>query len=240
MVLTAGSFDSPKLLLLSGVGPKSQLEAHNINMVHELPGVGKNLQDHPIVFMNVEVDSALSEKYAFESDAVAMQQARDIWGKDNSGPLSHHNGTVFGAFLKLPVLEISEEYKALDLNVQEHMEKPEVPAFEMAYSAPMVPPGHQLQSGSAYLSAVVFLMNPQSRGQLKLSSSDAREHPLIDFGYLTSAFDKKAMLEAIKESMRFLETSSLAKYFKGYIHAPKSSSDSDIEVSRPKSIKLLG
>src|SRR3954454_25027971 len=87
VILAAGVFDSPKLLLLSGVGPVSQLESHNIPLVHELPGVGKNLQEHPIVFLNVEVDSVLSEKYAFEADPVAMKEARERWLVDKTGPL---------------------------------------------------------------------------------------------------------------------------------------------------------
>lgn len=230
MILAAGAFDSPKLLLLSGVGPASQLEGHRIPIVHELRGVGRNLQEHPIVFLNVEVDSALSEKYSFELDALAMREARETWVKDKTGPLSHHNGTVYGGFLKLPDLETSEEYKELKADVRAFLGKPTVPAFEIALSAPMLPPGHQLQAGHAYLSNVVFLMNPQSRGQITLASDDPKEAPLIDIGFLNHAFDRKAMLLAIRESMNFFENSALAKYFKGYILGPKSSSDEDIIV----------
>jgi choline dehydrogenase-like flavoprotein len=228
--LAAGAFDSPKLLLLSGVGPVSQIESHNIPIVHELRGVGKNLQDHPIVFLNVEVDSELSEKYAFEIDAPAMKEAREIWAKDKTGPLSHHNGTVWGGFLKIPSLDNSEEYKELNASVRAFMEKPTVPAFEMALSAPMLPPGHELPANHAYLSDVIFLMNPQSRGQVTLASNNPKDAPLIDVGYLSHSFDKRAMLLAIKESMMLFENSTLAKYFKGYVLGPKSSSDEDVKV----------
>lgn len=231
VILAAGAFDSPKLLLLSGIGPVSQLKSHNIPIVHELQGVGKNLQEHPIVFLNVEVDSALSEKYAFEADPVAMKEARETWVKDKTGPLSHHNGTVWGGFLKLPDLENSEEYKELDSDVRTYMEKPTVPAFETALSAPMLPPGHELPKGHAYLTDVVFLMNPQSRGHITLASDNPKDAPLIDIGFLSHAFDRKAMLLAIRESMNFFEKSALAKYFKGYILGPKSSSDEDINVN---------
>lgn len=230
VVLTAGAFDSAKLLLLSGVGPKSQLKKHGIDVVHELPGVGLNLQDHPIVYLNVEVDSILSEKHAFETNSDEMQRARDQWAKDKTGPLSHHNGTVWGAFLKLPALEASQEYKALDSEIREYMEKPSVPAFEMALSAPMLPPGTPLPSGSSYLNSVTFLMNPQSRGQVTLASANAKDAPLIDVAYMTHPFDKRAMLEAIREAMNFFQKSTLGKYFKGYLLGPRSTSDEDIEV----------
>lgn len=230
VILTAGTFDSAKLLLISGIGARDELQKHNIELVHELPGVGTNLQDHPVVFINVEVDSVLSEKYAFETDSLAMERARERWVEDKTGPLSHHNGTLFGAFLKLPALEASEEYKALNTDVREHMDKPTIPAFEMALSAPMLPPGHQLPAGSAYLSAVIFLMNPQSRGLLSLASSNSKDSPLIDVAYMSHAFDKRAMLESIRETMNFFQKSALGTYFKGYILGPKSSSDEHIEV----------
>jgi choline dehydrogenase-like flavoprotein len=183
-----------------------------------------------VVFINVEVDSVLSEKYDFESSSDAMQQAEEIWAENRAGPLTHHNGTVWGAFVKLPDLEASHEFKALDAETQKFMLAPTVPAFEFAMSAPMLPPMHKPSPGNAYLSAVVFLMNPQSRGQVSLSSANPTDSVLIDPGYMTHVFDEKAMLDAIKETMNFFQNSAVGEYFRNYILAPKSVSDEHIIV----------
>ncbi len=229
-MLCAGAFDSPKILLLSGIGRSAELEAHGIKVVHELPGVGKNLQDHAIAFLNTQVNRALGEKHAFECDVEEMARARELWLKDSSGPLSHHNGTLLAAFLKLPALGQSEEFKALDSRTQEYLSKPSVPMFEIAAGTPMIPPTYKLAADKSYLSWVAIILNAQSRGEVTLRSADPNDAPLINPRYLDHPYDRKAMLESIRETMRFQQHSGLGKYFQGYIYGPKSMSDEDIMV----------
>ena len=61
VLLCAGAFNSPQLLMVSGVGPAAHLQSHGIAVVHDLPGVGQNLQDHPDFTLGYEVDSLLSK-----------------------------------------------------------------------------------------------------------------------------------------------------------------------------------
>jgi len=63
VVLSAGVYHSPQLLMLSGIGPRAQLDAHGIPVTHELPGVGENYQDHAVVYMTFEGSSDLREDY---------------------------------------------------------------------------------------------------------------------------------------------------------------------------------
>lgn len=102
-------------MLLSGIGPSGELASHGIAALHDLPGVGKNLQDHPVALLSQEADPLLSEIHEFESDADGVLRARREWLISGTGPLTHHNASVFGAFLKLPHLEGFAEFKALDL-----------------------------------------------------------------------------------------------------------------------------
>jgi choline dehydrogenase-like flavoprotein len=121
VTLSAGAFDSPEIMLLSGIGPSEELAFHGIATLHDLPGVDKNLQDHIVAFLSQEVDPILSEIHEFESDADGILRARQEWVASGTGPLTHHNASVFGAFLKLPHLEDLAEFKALDPSTRAYL-----------------------------------------------------------------------------------------------------------------------
>lgn len=230
VILCAGAIDSPKILLLSGIGKAAELEALGIKVVHELPGVGKNLQDHIIAPMSVLVDDALSDRYTFENDPEGIKRAREVWLKDGSGPLSHHHGSLLVGFLKLPALLGSEEFKALDAETREYLSRPSVPLFEMAAGLPMLPLVFSKVTDKAYLCWVAILLNSQSRGEVTLRSVDPNDAPVINPKYLEHPYDRKALLESIRETMRFQQHSAIGKYLKEYVQGPKSTSDEDILV----------
>lgn len=238
VILCAGAVDSPKLLLLSGIGKAVELEAHGIKIVHDLPGVGKNLQDHALVQMTVQVDGALSDRHTFENDPEGMIRAREVWLKDGSGPLSHHHGSLLVGFLKLPALQESEDFKALDAETREYLCRPTVPLFEMVAGTPPLPVIFPSAADKPYLSWIAILLNAQSRGEVTLRSADPNDAPLINPRYLEHPYDRKALLESIRETMRFQQHSALGKYFQGYVHGPKSMSDEDILV-RPILLSFL-
>lgn len=237
VILCAGAVDSPKILLLSGIGKAAELEAHGIKVVHELPGVGKNLQDHALAPITVQVDGALSDKQTFENDPEAMIRAREVWLKDGSGPLSHYHGSPMVGFLKLPVLQESEEFKALDAETREYLSRPTVPHFEMVAGLPMLQPISSV-ADKPHLSWIAILLNAQSRGEVTLRSADPDDAPLINPGYLEHPYDRKALIESMREIMRFQQHSALKKYLQGYIQGPRSTSDEDILV-RPIVLSFL-
>jgi choline dehydrogenase-like flavoprotein len=224
-------------MLLSGIGPSAELAAHSIDTVNDLSGIGKNLQDHPTVFLTSEVDPILSEIHAFESDTQGVLRARQQWLATGTGPLTHHNGSIFGAFLKLPYLESSAEFKALDLRTQAHISKPTVPHYEIANASILLPPDYPVPKDSAYVTPLAILMNPQSHGEVTLRSADPTAAPLIDLKLLDHPYDRKTMINLIRETMKFQYDSAIGKYFKRYILGPKSDSDEDILVCTPLEMK---
>lgn len=230
VILCAGAIDSPKILLLSGVGKAAELEAHGIRIVHELPGVGRNLQDHVIVPMTVQVDGALSDRHTFENDPEGMIRAREVWLKDGSGPLSHYHGSIVVGFLKLPALLESEEFKALDADTRDYLSRPSVPLFEVVAGGPSLGPVLSKVADKALFSWIAILLNVQSRGEVTLRSVDPKDAPVINPKYLEHPYDRKALLESIRETMRFQQHSALGKYLKEYVDGPKSTSDEDILV----------
>ncbi|KAI9243044.1 glucose-methanol-choline oxidoreductase [Sporodiniella umbellata] len=71
-------------------------------------------------------------------------------------------------------------------------------------------------------------MNTQSKGSIKLNSSNPEDHPLIDFSYMSHPYDKRTFIEGIRESMNFVKTNTLSIYFKEEVNVPKSESKEDI------------
>lgn len=214
VILCAGAIDSPKILLLSGIGKAAELEAHGIKIVHELPGVGKNLQDHVIVPMTVQVDGALSVRHTFENDPEGMIRAREVWLKDGSGPLSHHHGSILVGFLKLPALLESEEFKALVADTRDYLSRPSVPLFEVVAGGPIIGPVLSKVADKAHFSWIAILLNVQPRGEVTLRSVDPNDAPVINPKHLEHPYDQKALLESIRETMRFQQHSALGKYLK--------------------------
>lgn len=201
-------------MLLSGIGPSAELAKHGIDTIHALSGIGKNLQDHPCVFLTMEVDPILSEIHAFESDTAGVLRARQEYLATGTGPLTHYNASIFGAFLKLPHLEQSQEFKALHPSEQAYLSRPTVPHYEIAKSCVLLPPSYPVPKDSSYMTPLAILMNPQSRGSVTLRSADPKDAPVIDLKLLDHPFDKKVMVDSIRETMKFHQESAVGKYLR--------------------------
>jgi choline dehydrogenase-like flavoprotein len=118
--------------MLSGIGPSAELRKHGIPVVQDLPEVGKRLQDHCFSLATLLQHPGTNDRMAFETNAEALEEHRVQHSKDKSGPMSSmYCSTPMGWFKNDAVLA-SEEYKALDKHLQEHMKKPTVPIFEIA------------------------------------------------------------------------------------------------------------
>ncbi|KAK3062503.1 hypothetical protein LTS18_003935, partial [Coniosporium uncinatum] len=161
LILSAGALDTPKLLQLSGVGPKEELSKHGIECVADLPGVGRNLQDHWFVPLTVQLKTP-NERSAL-ADPEALAAAREQFNKDGTGPLAIVYGAVSMAFLRPNAdLEASKEYKSLDKEVQKHLTHPTVPTWELITHCPPLSPF--ADPAQSYQTFLVVGMIPQSRG----------------------------------------------------------------------------
>jgi choline dehydrogenase len=77
IVLTAGVYHTPQILMLSGIGPKQQLETHDIKVLHDIPGVGQNYQDHAVVFMTFEGPNHLQEDWVVPKFRLTFKSSPD-------------------------------------------------------------------------------------------------------------------------------------------------------------------
>ncbi|WP_291864596.1 GMC family oxidoreductase N-terminal domain-containing protein [Bradyrhizobium sp.] len=188
VIVSAGAFQTPQLLMLSGVGDGDALGRHGIESVHHLPGVGANLQDHPDFVFGYLSDnpnfSGLSLK-ALPRLLRAIRQYR----RERRGPMTS-NFAECGGFLKTsPDLDVPD--------IQLH--------FGMAMADDH---GRKRHNGTGF-SLHVCLLRPKSRGSVALGSADPFVAPLIDPNFLGEAADLESMVAGFKVTRRLLETPAL-------------------------------
>jgi len=162
IILTAGAIQTPQLLMVSGVGDSSELARHDIDVVHHLPGVGKNLQDHPDFIFGYSTKSLDTLGLSIRG---GIRLLREIfrYRKHRRGALTS-NFAEGGAFLKT-----SPELK--DPNVQLHF----VVAMVDDHA-------RKMHMGHGF-SCHVCLLRPRSRGSLTLQGNTMDTPPLIDIGF---------------------------------------------------------
>ncbi|KAK1984901.1 GMC oxidoreductase [Colletotrichum cereale] len=227
VILSAGALDSPRLMLLSGVGPRLDLEALGINVVKDLDGVGKSFTDHPMVLTCFQMKSGFTDRMGFV-DPVKYQKAIKQLTESGNGPLLGHFSSVPHAFLKNDRAYKSPEFQQLSGEAQRFLLQPGVPSYELVIG-PLIPPNHVLEKpDDGFFSVFVANMNSVSRGQIKLSSSNPKDTPLIDPGYLSNPYDLVNLREALREALNLMKTSQMKNHLVRPIFAPKSDSDQDI------------
>jgi choline dehydrogenase-like flavoprotein len=188
VILSSGAFQSPHLLMLSGIGDAAALGAHGIENRHHLPGVGQNLQDHPDFVFGYMSDNP---NFAGISLKGMPRLIRAIlqYRKERRGPLTS-NFAECGGFLKTrPDLDIPD--------VQLH--------FGMA----MVDDHGRKRHGGTGFSCHVCLLRPKSRGSVALAGRDPLQAPLIDPNFLGEEEDLETMVAGFKTTRRLMEQPAL-------------------------------
>lgn len=191
VVLCAGAIGSPHLLLLSGVGPAEHLSEHNIALVHDLPGVGENLQDHLQIRSVYRVSNA---KTLNVMAGTLLGKAAIGWEylTRRTGPMSMAPSQL-GAFTRS-----SDEYT--HPNIQYHVQPLSLEAF-----------GQPLHPYPA-ITASVCNLNPTSRGTVRLKSRDPSQAPSIAPNYLSTPEDRKVAADSLRVTRRIAEQPAFAKY----------------------------
>ncbi len=186
VILAAGAVGSPHLLLLSGIGPRRELEALKIPVVAELEGVGGNLQDH----LNVG-QSYRSTKPVSLSNAESIPNLLKYMFR-KTGPLTS-NIAEAGAFVK-------SRPELAECDLQLHF----APVFFVEHGFKN-PPGHGFSLGAV-------LLTPKSEGRIYLRSADPREAPAMDPAYLSHEEDLAPLEAGLKLVWKLLESKAFDAY----------------------------
>lgn len=190
IILSAGAYGSPQILLLSGIGPKAQLNKHNIKQEVELPGVGKNLQDH-LTVMPIYRTQVCHHKGTF---GVSLQGSLDIikgiaqWWRERKGIIT----TNFAESLAFIYADDTKPAPAPDI--------------ELTFVIAIVDDhSRKLRLGHGY-SLHATLLRPKSRGSVTLASNKATDAPLIDPNFLDEDEDLALLIKGLQHSLDILES----------------------------------
>ncbi|HVZ43865.1 MAG TPA: GMC family oxidoreductase N-terminal domain-containing protein [Ramlibacter sp.] len=191
VLLAAGSIGSPQLLQLSGIGAGELLRKVGVEVVHELPGVGENLQDH----------LQIRAVYKVRGVQTLNTLAGHWWGKlrigleyalKRSGPMSMAPSQL-GAFTR------SSPERAWP-DIEYHVQPLSLDAF-----------GEPLHAFNAFTASVCNL-NPTSRGWVRIASPRFEDAPAIAPNYLSTAEDRRVAAESLRVTRRIVAQPALAKY----------------------------
>lgn len=208
VVLSAGAIDTPKLLLLSGFGPKQHLNNLGIPVVRDLR-VGDNLQDHVMIPMFYKIQEGTS-KVLSEKDNLDNIYNYLIHQK---GPLSTHGLVGLVGFVNSNETSDSPypdiEYHHIPLLRQS-------PSFEIVmnafgYKSSIVNSFRPAHERSNLFLTFVVLLNPKSSGSIRLKSSNYQDHPKIFANYLEDPEDVETLLRGVKYQLKFDETNAFKK-----------------------------
>jgi len=184
-VLAAGAIASPHLLLLSGVGPAAELESLEIPVVLDLPGVGRNLQDHPVVPVGFHTRGVETLRRARSPISIA----RYFLGR--GGPLAS-NVAEAGGFLRT---------------------RSELPAPDLQFHfAPTVFKEHRMLNEAEGFTLGVTLVAPRSRGRLSLVSRQPEHAPAIEVGQLTEQPDVDVLIEGVRIARQLAARGPLGRF----------------------------
>lgn len=190
VILTAGALITPKLLMLSGIGPGDHLAEHGIPVVADLPGVGQNLIDHP----EVPIIATANGSYGYFRQGVGWRMLR--------------NGLQFKLFGSGPILSAGVEAGAFV--------NPEDPAAEPTIQAFCVPIVYldrdtlKLVDNTYGLTVTTVVVKPRSRGEVRLRSANPADKPLVSPNLLKHPDDLAAMIAGQRFFIRAFQTEPLA------------------------------
>ncbi|QKX55584.1 uncharacterized protein TRUGW13939_02678, partial [Talaromyces rugulosus] len=203
IVISCGAYCSPAVLLRSGIGPKEELAKHGIECLVDLPGVGKNLMDHLIVFMfyETEKEGLTTDHHVYHGDNFAKTYA--LWKEKKEGFLSTFPFGVF-AFARL-----DERLKDEPLWKNAHRQPgrdpmgltPKQPNIEFFTTECYGGPKQYNQfpvDGKYAFSMIAELFGPRSRGSVTLNSKDPLQNPIVDCNYLSDPLDMLVLSEACR------------------------------------------
>ncbi|KZT03819.1 GMC oxidoreductase [Laetiporus sulphureus 93-53] len=206
VILSAGSINTPQLLLLSGIGAPSALAAHNITLLVNSSGVGAGLQDHPLFESHWYVNSNGTFDHVLRN---ATLQAEDLslWESEGRG-LYVGPGSVQIVWTKLE----NESVVFGSGGYPDPAAGPSSPHIEMLPTDGFVSLVESLPDTGNFFTMVASVVSPASRGCVTLASANPFDAPLIDPGLLSNPYDVLAAVQAVNQSRQFLSAPTWDDY----------------------------
>ncbi|CDO76903.1 GMC oxidoreductase [Trametes cinnabarina] len=226
VLLSAGPFGSPQILMLSGIGPAEHLKELGITVVQDVAAVGSNLQDHFGVSVGFNIsmwDSLLSlEKWPWRFFIEFVRYL--IWG----------TGLLLVPVLQLAIFTHSKLLNERGLPIKTEKvfseDLPDIEVMPMAYESSDSAIGQYIPRTAGQFSFLNVLLAPLSRGTVRLTSADPRAPLDIDPAYLSNPADLVPLRASLKLSLRLRDRMRERDYEMRDATVPKSESDEDLDA----------
>ncbi len=207
IILSAGALQSPQLLQLSGIGPAKLLQKFGIPIIHDSPGVGKNLQDHLQYRLIYELNQNISTNVELSSLMGRIKIGLD-WLLFRSGPLS-----------------IGINQGGLFTKVMPQSKTPDIQFHLATLSADMA--GGKVHPFPGFTMSVCQL-RPESRGYVEIASPDPLTPPKMVANYLATEHDRATSIAAVKFARKIAQTNPLRGLIRREIKPERAESDEDL------------
>jgi choline dehydrogenase len=188
VILSGGTYNSPQLLMLSGIGPAAELIERGISVVADSPGVGRNLSEHANVSLEWNAKNPVTFLKHLRFDKLVASVAR--WAVLGTGPMATQLNSCN------IVIRTRPDYDRPDLQVM---------ANPIRFDAKIWFPGFTERQDHVFWAGLVAL-HPHSRGWVKLKSADARDLPAVQLNLMTDPADLAQMRDAIRAVRRIYRT----------------------------------
>lgn len=230
VILSAGVFGSPQILLASGVGPAEELTPLGIEVIADRPGVGKGMQDHVFTGVGYRVNaptiSLLGNDPAFAAEQAALYE-----NSPAAGMYTSPDTDVLG-WEKIPNKYRSKWSHETQTALAEYpADWPEVEYIAISsFLGNQVIEGTDPRDGYNYATMAIALVAPRSRGSLTITSPDTNVAPLIDPGFLTVKSDVDILVASVKRVREFYATDALQSFVIGDEYFPGANVSTDAQI----------
>ncbi|HWK41329.1 MAG TPA: GMC family oxidoreductase N-terminal domain-containing protein [Croceibacterium sp.] len=211
VILSGGAYNSPHLLMLSGIGPAEHLKAHGIEVVHDSPGVGRNLQEHPTASLEWNATKPVTFLNELRWDKIALNSLR--WALTGKGPMAYQVNSCNVVVRTRPELERP------DLQI---MVNP------IRFDAQTWFPGIKAVQEHVWWAGLVQL-HPESRGWVELKSADPKEVAAVTLNILDTEGDRRQLRDAVRIARRIYRTEPMGELV-GSERTPGEQVQSDEEL----------
>ncbi len=216
VLLSAGAFQSPQILMLSGIGDAIELTEHQIEVKKHLPGVGKNLHDHPDFIFGYKVNQTQGTFGVSIGGSIDLLKQIKRYRNERRGLLTT-NFAECGGFLKT---------------------KPElnIPNLQLHFVVALVDNHARTMHTGHGISCHVCLLNPRSRGTVKISGANIEDPLLIDPNFYGNEQDLADMVDGFKITQKLMQSEAFKEIIKKDLFTAHVENDDDIrEVLRDRS-----
>ena len=194
VIVSGGTYNSPQLLMLSGIGPAAHLKEHGIDVVHDSPGVGRNLQEHPCASLEFDASRPVTFLNQLRWDKIGFNTIR--WLFTGSGPMATQVNSC-----------------NVVIRTADHLDRPDLQIMVNPIRFDAAPwfPGIRKRQEHVFWAGVVQL-HPESRGWVELKSADPRDHAAITLNLLDTEGDRVQMRRAFRTTRAIYNTAPMADY----------------------------